>query len=380
MVFLNQQKASISHNNINESCIYLNSKQTWKLSDFELALSFAELSKQNLKSIYEFKSKNSITPEEEELELSLSNSRTKIDLDLVLKQSPHSIDSYGWAMLLIQLLPSYHSENHDKSIEDIRSTNSSSNIIDNLHENEDYCLEQLENYLNKDPMRRPSLKSALNLSLFDLCKDMSLSESSSSLPNLTNNHLNEDNSLIFDPFKMENLNELEQNTSKLVDYLNNLIRNETELKKLKKKSTNLFLNEKLIDFLLKPIMFFSGKIKTSVFPSVFIPKEEFNKNLNKSDFRNKFFINQFHFLENNQKTDNSDTIDENEKSIFLSPFIDLDKYKAFVLPRILSLFSMRSTQIRLVLLEYFPFYISLINDQDTLKYEILPEVTNLFLN
>ena len=58
----------------------------------------------------------------------------------------------------------------------------------------------------------------------------------------------------------------------------------------------------------------------------------------------------------------------------LEPFMDLDKYKAFVLPRIINLFSMHSTQIRLVLLEYFPFYITLVNDSDTLRYEILPEV------
>lgn len=78
--FINLFKVLISHNNISESSIYLNSKQTWKLSDFELALSFSDLNTTNLKSIHEFKSKNSITPEEE-------GNLFKIDLDQVYKKS-----------------------------------------------------------------------------------------------------------------------------------------------------------------------------------------------------------------------------------------------------------------------------------------------------
>jgi hypothetical protein len=57
-------KAAISHNNVNEHSVYLNGKQVWKLSDFELALSFHDLTKENLRQIFEFRHKDSLTPEE----------------------------------------------------------------------------------------------------------------------------------------------------------------------------------------------------------------------------------------------------------------------------------------------------------------------------
>jgi hypothetical protein len=66
----------------------LNSKQAWKLNNFELAIPFSCLSKQTLTQIYDSKNKNSITPEEESTAL---NEPNKLDIDLVYKKSPHSI-------------------------------------------------------------------------------------------------------------------------------------------------------------------------------------------------------------------------------------------------------------------------------------------------
>lgn len=276
-------------------------------------------------------------------------------------------------MLLISLIPSSHNVSNNKSQEELASTSSTSNIIENLYQNEENSLDQLEIFLSKDPSQRPTLKSALNLSIFDLCKDLTLNNSVQSGVNEFNeeelNSSNQETCTIFDPFKLNNLNDLDQHWYKLVEYLGNLTSSENEFKKSnKKKSNNFVINEKLIDFLLSPHMFFSDKIKEHIFPSVFIPKEEFS---------NSSSVNQFYLFKNYFSSKFPEKI--NESSEQLKPFIDLDKYKAFVLPRILNLFSMHSVQIRLVLLDYFPFYISLINDQDTLKYEILPEVIAKFL-
>lgn len=57
-------KCAISHNNVNEHAVYLNGKQVWKLSDFELAMSFGDLSRESLRQIWEFRHKESLTPEE----------------------------------------------------------------------------------------------------------------------------------------------------------------------------------------------------------------------------------------------------------------------------------------------------------------------------
>lgn len=100
-------KVQMSHNNLSESCIYLNSKQVWKLNDFELALSFSKLNKESLREIYEFKQKNSITPEEESNFKDPSGQGVnKIDLNQVYQESPHAIDAYGWALTILNLLPS----------------------------------------------------------------------------------------------------------------------------------------------------------------------------------------------------------------------------------------------------------------------------------
>jgi SCY1-like protein 3 len=294
-------KVKLSHNNINESCIYLNSKQSWKLNNFELAIPFSTLNKQSLNQILEFKNKNSITPEEEEKEQD-NNFVKKYDLDLVYKTSPHAIDSYGWGMFILNVLTPDGSNSE---------------------------LGDLENFLNKDPRLRPTFSEALNLKLFELNKpsnDKSILSKTST----------------FDPFQIRNLDELEANYEDLMNYLVNL--NET------------LINENLINLLLSPFMFFSLKVRKQIFPSLFIPKNEASNSV----------INDFYYY--------SIGLNKEREKLKLKSFLTVNNYKAFVIPKLLVLFSIHSTQIRLGLLEFFPFYVQLINDNDTLKYEILPEL------
>lgn len=294
-------KVKLSHNNINESCIYLNSKQSWKLNNFELAIPFSTLNKQSLNQILEFKNKNSITPEEEEKEQD-NNFVKKYDLDLVYKTSPHAIDSYGWGMFILNVLTP---DGNNSELGD------------------------LENFLNKDPRLRPPFSEALNLKLFELNKpsnDKSILSKTST----------------FDPFQIRNLDELEANYEDLMNYLVNL--NET------------LINENLIDLLLSPFMFFSLKVRKQIFPSLFIPKNEASNSV----------IDDFYYY--------SIGLNKEREKLKLKPFLTVNNYKAFVIPKLLVLFSIHSTQIRLGLLEFFPFYVQLINDNDTLKYEILPEL------
>ncbi len=394
-------KAFISHNNINESCIYLNTKQVWKINDFELALNFSDLNRENLKAIYEFKSKNAVTPEEELAILIASSTnvlgsganKNKYDLDVIYKEHPHSIDSYAWAMLVFNLIstrqkdskPNGNSSTIDRKYNSVfyhmehkESTTSITSIIDN-EENEDrYCLEELEKFLNKDPAMRPTLSYALNMSLFELYNNSASNSMNSSFnEHVGNNNFNESagETNHFDPFRINDLEKLEKEWPRLVSYLTSLTQSESinessPTKSSIKKVRDHVLNEKLIDFLLSPFMFFSEKVSKFIFPSVFIPKGELNMN-NKSRFD---YLKMFMLSNTNQAVLATES-DENR--IHLEPFMDTEKYKVFVLPRILNLFSMHSIQIRLVLLEYFPFYITLVNDVDTLKYEILPEVTSL---
>lgn len=308
-------KVKISHNNICTSSINLNPKQTWKLNNFELSLPFSDLNSHTISQIYEFKDKNSVTPEEE----LVSKGMAKKDLDSILKEYPYCLDSYAWAMLVVKLL---YTNN---------KTGSQTNIIDD--EDED-C--SLEDYLSNDPKKRPHIKAAIELQFFDVCKNSFCGVSQDK----------------FDPFKIQNLSDLESNVENLLDYLKDICKMETKVKKK-------ILNENLIDFLVSPIMFFSQRIREKILPSVLIPSE-----LNEKKMLNNFYLYKNWNL-------NKEFIGE---ELSLQPLIDLDKYKAFVVPRILSLFTMRSLQIRKVLLQFFPFYIHLINDLDTLKYEILPEL------
>jgi hypothetical protein len=427
------KKAFISHNNINTSCIYLNTKQVWKLNDFELALNFADLNRENLRAIYEFKNKNAVTPEEELSIIRFSStnglsgggggsSANKYDLDVVYKEHPHAIDSYAWAMLVFNLITApvdtatagtgvtndgknntifYHMQHKQSSL-------SITSIIDNEEHEDKYCLEELEKFLNKDPALRPTFSYALNMNLFDLYNNSTANSMNSSFNEYLNCNETTTAAAIaeavapgtvqningttahFDPFKIDNLDALEANWSKLVNYLMNLTQSESTSSSSstatspaktaaapgllsQKKTREHLLNEKLVDLLLSPFMFFSEKVTKNIFPSVFIPKGELRINNKRS----------FDYLKNFMLSNGSDAVaatataaaNENTNGHrHLEPFMDLSKYKVFVLPRILNLFSMHSTQIRLVLLEYFPFYITLVNDLDTLKYEILPEV------
>lgn len=388
------------------------------------------------------KNKNAITPEEEDD----SSSKSKLDLDSILKKHPHTIDCYGWAMLMLNLLPKNtetttsnnafkdkHKEtslssisisstieytkfnNQDKNLSSELSEMDVINNNENGEENKEYdlnsSLEYLELFLNKDPTKRPTLKNALSMSLFDSYRNpiVSSANSSSSLQNLSEYQLfknknesgleeaNDKSNFLYELYKLDSLSDLEKNVSKLVDYLKALIIKNNDSydgqtnkkKKLENdglkaiKTNSIQVNEKLIDFLLSPLMFFSSNIREKIFPCVFIPKEELNliKNGTKMD-KTKFNLNHFYFSYVNKKLNQNKAktgmdVDDGEKQ-GLEPFIDLDKYKAFVLPRVLNLFSMHSTQIRLVLLEYFPFYVMYINDPDTLRYEILPEVNFKF--
>ena len=314
VLFLHE-KAHLSHNNICATSIYLNSKQTWKLNNFELSLLFSDLNVQNLAQIYEYKDKNSVTPEEE----LISKGMSKPDLNTILKAHPYCLDSYAWAMLVVKML---YTDN---------KLGSNTNIIDD--EDED-C--SLEDYLSNDPKKRPSIKSAIELQCFDVCKNFNCANSQDK----------------FDPLKIQNLNDLESNFNNFREYLADICKMETKLRKK-------MLNENLIDFLMSPIMFFSSRVREKILPIVLIPSKT-NDNEMVSGFNSK---NKWNFK-----------IDQKNEELCLEPLIDSDRYKAFVLPRILSLFTMRSVQIRVVLLEYFPFYVQLINDTDTLKYEILPEL------
>ncbi|RNA06863.1 hypothetical protein BpHYR1_012605, partial [Brachionus plicatilis] len=314
VLFLHQ-KVQVSHNNICASSINLNPKQTWKLNNFELSLPFSGLNTQNLGQIYDFKDKNSVTPEEE----LVSKGMGKSDLDSVLKEHPHCLDSYAWAMLVVKLL-------YTNS-----KIGSQTNIIDD--EDED-C--SLEDYLSHDPRKRPSIKAAIELQCFDVCKN-------------SHSGAGQDQ---FDPLKIQNLNDLEASYDSLMEHLRDVCQMEARMRKK-------VLNENLIDFLVSPIMFFSSRIRQNLLPSVLIPSE-----LGEKKMVNNFYLYKNWNLNKELKCD----------EVGMQPLFDLDKYKAFVLPRILSLFTMRSLQIRVVLLEFFPFYIHLINDTDTLKYEILPEL------
>ncbi len=361
LVFLHE-KAFVSHNNLNESSIYLNGKQTWKLSDFELSLGFDELKRENLKQIRDLKDKNCITPEEEKLE--------QLENDSLFSTYPHSIDTYCWAMLLVNILRArsnslttskkgYRNSSYemDKSIskEDEYAKNEKEMDDEDLDEDFLDSLDELEVYLHKDASVRPRLSNALNLKLFNLYKNFSQSETSlkeshvvtfQSLALTSNKEENRKNE--FDPFKLNNLNDIEENWAQLADYMQNITS-----KNMQKKCS--LINEKLIDFLLTPFMFFSPKMCKLLLPSVLIPK---NSQVSQSS------------LNLTSLTDEDSDLLRKQ----FEPFIELDKYKAFVIPRILNLFTIHSSQIRLVLLKYFPYYVHHINDTDTLKYEILPEV------
>lgn len=205
---------------------------------------------------------------------------------------------------------------------------------------ENTSAEQLELYLSSDPAERPSLKKALDIKLFSSYK--------------TNEDENSTESQLF---KIDNLEDLEKNFTMLLNYCANLAAPS--------------VNEKLIDFLLTPFMFFSERMRKEIFPMLFIPKEVY---VGEENFQSKLDFTNFYFSVYQNYMTGKCMHNEMTMGISIEPFMDLNKYKTFVIPRVLNLLTMHSTQIRLVLLEYFPFYIGHINDNQSLHYEILPEL------
>lgn len=327
-------KVKMSHNNLTENCIYVNCKQVWKLNDFELALSFDKLNSENLKEIYELKQRNAITPEEE-ANFKDNGTGVKLDLNKVYKEAPHSIDAYGWALTILNILPNNQFKSFKSFFGDDPSPINHSNNDEASNSNE-----QLELYLSTDPRERPSLSSALEIKLFDLYK--------------TNT---DENSSEAQLFKIDNLEDLEKNFTKLMEYLEHV--------------EPSMVNEKLIDFLLAPFMFFSERVRKQIFPLLFIPKEFY---IGEENFQSKIDFKNFYFSIFQKFVGDKCIENEMTMGISIEPFMDLVKYKTFVIPRVLNLMTMHSTQIRLVLLEYFPFYISYVNDNESLHYEILPEL------
>ena len=331
-------RVQLSHNNLTESCIYLNSKHSWKLNDFELALKFESLNRDNLREIYEFKQKNAITPEEEAEFLNYNPTQNivyKIDLNKSCKQAPHSIDAYAWAMTILNILPSNKKVKSFKTFFGNELNKDEDEAQRDIY-NQRTSYEQLERFLNKDPIQRPTLKDALDIQIFDIYKDST-----------------DVNSIESELFKIENLNDLDANFTKLINYL----------------TQKQLVKEKLIDVLLKPFMFFSPKVREQIFPFIFIPKQYFC--MEKPMFQQG--VDSFYYSIYQNFLDNKISHSAKKTKETIEPFIEISKYKTFVIPRILNLMSMHSTQIRLVLLEYFPFYVNEIDDVDTLQYEILPE-------
>lgn len=269
----------------------------------------------------------------------------------------------------------HRNHNHSAVIE---SSSPSRSLTTEYEEN---IQSQLEPFMSKEASKRPTMGMALQLALFELHRFTPTG---------------------FDPFRLESLNDVEQNWPQLISYLNEIASHEngksaanggsrllsSSKKSSSSSSTNnnpskhpclLLVNEKLIDVLLKPFMFFSERVRSDIFPAILLPKSPaFNKpsvlNIDHMLLQMKEMNKATTLTGDDGKKKRDDPNVSSSSSSRLEPFLDVDKYKAFVLPRILSLFSMRSTQIRIVLLQYFPFYVPFITDQDTLKYEILPEV------
>ena len=194
--------------------------------------------------------------------------------------------------------------------------------------------------MSTNPTERPTLKNALDINLFSSYK--------------TNV---DENSVENQLFKIDNLEDLEKNFTVLLNYCANLTAEQ--------------VNEKLIDFLLTPFMFFSERMRKELFPLLFIPKELY---VGEEQFQTKIDFTNFYFSVYQNYITGKCMRNEMTMGISIEPFMDLNKYRTFVIPRILNLLTMHSTQIRLVLLEYFPFYIGHINDNQSLHYEILPEL------
>jgi len=256
-----------------------------------------------------------------------------MDLDKVYEQAPHAIDAYGWALTILNLLPN---SNQIKSFKTFfgDESNTASRVNDQ---------QQLEFYLSTEPTERPTLQCALKIKLFDMYR--------------TNPDTSLDSSVLTHLLTIDNLEDLEKNVDKLVEYLSQL-------------SPDM-VNEKLVELLLEPFMFFSERVRKEVLPLVLIPKEIY---VGEEDFRSRIDFSNFYYSVYTDFVGGKCMRNEMTMGVSIAPFMDMSKYKTFVIPRVLGLMSMHSVQIRLVLLEYFPFYVGLINDDESLRYEVLPEM------
>ena len=314
-------KLRLSHNNVGLDCVYLSSKQqAWKLNDFELAIRFDELSAHSVRAIREFKSQQALTPEEQSLGAAV-NEQTVDDeqMSVTLRQFPHAIDAYGWCMLVRSVNREHATAAaaavslSKHSVPCITKTQSTMNMMDDVDEaaslgdNDD----AMDAYVSWNACLRPTLSSALNLRLFDAYRNNAVapssSSSSSSSPSPPSSSSSSSSSsgnkqskqttkqfstssmspaahwhkvpgddeedtesattpaAAFDPYRLSNLDELEASWPQLVKYL--------------EEKTNMTANvgnkawtvdEKIVDLLLSPFMFFSSAVRTHILPNVLI--------------------------------------------------------------------------------------------------------------
>ena len=298
----------MSHNNICEKNLIINTKFIWKLNGFELSLSNLNMKKENLLKIKPFK-KGNLTPEEESEKL-----------DHVEKSYQYTIDVYSWALMFNELLNSHNYVNNE---------NNDSN---------DY--KYLKECLDTSPQNRPKIDAALDMNFFKSSKLLTTNNNSS---NTIVEQQNKERTNLLDE-QLAFINEFNANekynqkdneyTDKLINYIKDL----TAKLERNEQAYEYLVNENFINFILQPFMFFSEKIRRVVLPTILTPK--FANNCNDMAIR---------------------------------PFINENKYTAYVLPHILSLFLLKILNIRLVLLDYFKYFVYFIKNNDTLRYEILPE-------
>jgi serine/threonine protein kinase len=282
----------LSHNNICEKNLFINTKCIWKLNGFELSSSFSNTKKDFILKIKPFK-KNNLSPEEE-----------TENLDHLDKGHNYTLDVYSWAIMFNELL--------------------SRRIID-----ENDC-SYLKNCLDSNPTRRPRIDSALNLNLFKSSKLITSNQNEKNQEQMQ--LIDEQLKLIAEFNSNEKFNQENESIDKLVVYIRDL----SDKLDHNEQNYEFLVNENFINFLLQPIMFFSEKIRQNILPSILIPKTATNGKMSCS-------------------------------------FINENKYTAYVVPHILNLFLLKILNVRLVLLDYFHYFIYFIKNNDALRYEILPE-------
>ena len=303
----------MSHNNICERNLFINTKFIWKLNGFELSSSFQNTKKDWILAIKPFKAAN-LTPEEES---------EKLDY-LDKGQAPYSLDVYSWALMFNEILLNSQQTSNDANDSDCKFLKS--------------CLET-------NAEMRPRIDAALDLNLFKSSKiHTSINNTNQTEHNKARKKLLDEQMSLIEEFNSnEKFNNEKENecADKLVAYLKDL----SEKIDKNEKNYEFLVNENFINFLLQPFMFFSEKIRKFILPAILIPKS---------------------------------TNESGGSRVELNSFINENKYTAYVLPHILSLFLLKILIVRLVLLDYFQHYIYFIKNTDTLRHEILPEYVYVF--